>query len=219
LGRGAEGALGHLAMAGTGAHIELLNFLLKLKDTVLELADVLVLPTGQVTKLVLCIAVVVLHMGELLMLPVDVLLKGVILLLCNFKAIMHSSDLITEDLIVLCQQGLLSHKVSLKVCLLGGLSTGERDIMLDDALDVMMHPQGAKLAGTGLVGNGKHPVIKEPGWNGGIMHGGTRRRRCTGHGRHAGTHSFAVGGYSLSGDGMQVGGCKIEEAKARHKPL
>ncbi len=84
---------------------------------------------------------------------------------------------------------------------------GEGDVTLDDALDVVVHPQGAKLTGTGLVGNSKHPVIEEPGWDRGIVHRDMRRRGCAGHGRHAGTHSFTAG-HSSSGGGMQVGGCK-----------
>jgi len=194
-------------MAGSGACIELLNFSLELEDCVLELMDVLVLLMGQVMELILCVVVVILHVGELLVLLGEVLLKGVVLLLRDFKAIMHSGDLITEDLIVLGQRGLLSHKVCLEVCLPGGLSTGEGDVTLDDALNVVVHPRGAKLTGTGLVGNGKHPVIEEPGRDRRIMHGDMRRRGCVGHGRHAGTHSFAVG-HSSSGGGMQVGGCK-----------
>jgi len=76
-----------------------------------------------------------------------------------------------------------------------------------------MHPQGAKLTGAGLVGNGEHPVIEEPGWKGGIVHTGMRRRRSASCGRHAGAHSFTVGRHSwIVGDAS--GGCKIERQEA-----
>ncbi len=97
------GVSGHLVMARSGAHIELLDFPLELGDTVVKLVDVLVLPAGHVTELILYVVVVVLHAGELLMFTGKMLLECVVFPLCHFKAIMHGGDLCAEDIIVLGQ--------------------------------------------------------------------------------------------------------------------